>query len=696
MIDGIYGYIEGRVLAWEAARRGQRHAGRMVRDEAAIGALGDVPALVGDAALVSFDLFDTLLHRTRLAPEAITRKTAGFARLIAGARAGEAVFTARHRFAVRAKAAMIAAGTGDEPPLVDLFADALRAAGIADADTLAARLVAFETEVERAGIRAADGAIDVLDRVTADGRKTVAISDMYLPAEAITAMLARAGLGDRFDNVFVSAEEGWTKKSSRLYQIVAERLEVDPAHCLHIGDRIDSDVRPARAAGWRALHFVEEHQVAKAEARRIIDSHVPTPALRAADIGRALSIADPAPLASLDRIIDQLIGPAAGLLALRGLGQMSKCAAPRLYHLSRDATVIGEIADLARITHPHLAPPDAEVRPLSVNRVQGALLTLRTDDDIAALDHLVPYLTGRPASAEALIAAFGLLQDDFTDQMMAVEGPEFLALARDDRRFRVALATKRVAVETYLDAIGLTGPGGAVLMDIGYSGTFGVQLSALLHDRPPVPRQIECLFLMTSRYLNGNLRLLHPQIRLHPGIALDHRRRSARWASWNFAWAEPFFVDPDRGKLRGYEGGEPVFDPSPLDEATRAHRRVILGAIRTRALRFIDEFHRAPGDAEEVAALLQTRMERFVGRPSRSEELAMRDLSHQSGQSKIAVRDMTRTVNPIRLRSELRDMRFDDYWVQGSLARSGLGLVNRAMADAPTADQRADPRAMWD
>ncbi len=703
MIEAIYGQIEGRVLRWETARRGRNHAARAERDPDAITDLAAVPARIGDAAVVSFDLFDTVMHRRLLAPEAITRKTAGFARLIAGARAGEVIFAARHALHAQMKADMIRAGTGDEPPLAVLFEAALRHAGVPRAADLADRLVAFETPLEVRGMAAAPGAAAMLTRLRSDGRLVIATSDMYLPEGSMRAILAAIGLGDAFDHVFVSSTEGWTKKSGRLYGIVADRIGIAPDQIVHVGDRMDSDVRPARAAGWRALHYLNRAEVAAAEAERIAESHVPSPALRRDRISAALDCASPSALPSVDDIIATLIGPACGLLALRALGHAGRIGAKHLFHLTRDATLIGEIAVAARAAHPHLVPGEVNIAELAISRAQGALLAIRHPGDLAALAHLVPYLTGQAPSAPALMKAFGLPDTAFTDPIRGAAGPAFMALLDDVAHaapLLAALDEKRGAVEAYLAGTGILDAARAVVVDIGYSGTFGAQLSHLLHAVPAEGRRIECLFLATSRYLNGNLRQVHPQVRLHPGVALDHRWRSARAASRTFAWLEPFLVDPARGRLLGYatdtEQPVPRFDdPGHSPDRVRDLDRM-RDAIRARAARFINDFHGAPGDAEEVAALLQRRLARLAAQPHGSEVRAIAALHHQSGQSALAVRAPVRRVNLLRLRSELAALQAEDYWVQGSLRLSGLGPLNRAFADAPERDRRADPRLKWD
>ncbi|WP_340110272.1 HAD-IA family hydrolase [Pikeienuella sp. HZG-20] len=701
MIGGAYAFWEARGLAFEARRRGERRAAGAAADPDAAGALAEIAGRVGDARIVSFDLFDTLLLRRGLALEGIQRKTAGYARLIAGRRAGEAIFAARHYLSGRIKARMIAAGAGDEPPLEVIFREALIGAGLsgAAAASAAASLVAFETEVEARGIRPAPGAAALLSGLRARGLVVIAVTDMYLRGPEVDAILRRAGLRDGFDEVFVSADLGWTKRGGKIFNAVAGRLGAAPEDILHIGDRLDSDVVPARDAGWRAIHFMDRAGVAETEAANIRESYAPTPTLRRRGVAAALDMADERALGSPERIVDQLIGPAAGILALRALGLARRTGAARLYHLTRDGTVIGEIAEAARGLRPHLAPEGLEIRELAISRALGARLQVRDARDLWKLANLAPYIAGAPFSAETLRRAFDLPEDALVGGARRAEG-EALRRALDDPAVAApllrALDAGREAVEAYLEGAGLLEPAPSVAVDIGYSGTFAAQLSDLFFARPAPGRRVDFLFLMTSRYFNGNLRRVHPQIRIHPGVALDHRRRSARWATWNFAWVEPFLVDPERGRLVSLGPDGPVFAESPYGAGARAELGRLRAAIRERALRLVDDFHAAPGDLDEAAAVLQRRFERFAGRPAFSEARAVRGLAHQTGQVELALRAPTRRVNPLRLMAELQSMKKTDIWAQGSLKLSGLGLVNRIMADAPTADSRADTRAAQD
>jgi len=70
---------------------------------------------------------------------------------------------------------------------------------------------------------------------------------------AVREAMARDGL-DRFVEVWaVSADLGFDKPDPRLFGYAIYAAAVEPAGAAMVGDRLDYDVRPARAAGMRAI-----------------------------------------------------------------------------------------------------------------------------------------------------------------------------------------------------------------------------------------------------------------------------------------------------------------------------------------------------------------------------------------------------------------------------------------------------------
>lgn len=86
------------------------------------------------------------------------------------------------------------------------------------------------------------------------GKKVICVSDMYLPSEVIGRMLARSGYTG-IDRIFVSCETGYNKHTGSIYQCVQQQLGCKGSAFVHVGDNLESDVKKARKAGWKAFHL---------------------------------------------------------------------------------------------------------------------------------------------------------------------------------------------------------------------------------------------------------------------------------------------------------------------------------------------------------------------------------------------------------------------------------------------------------
>lgn len=69
----------------------------------------------------------------------------------------------------------------------------------------------------------------------------------------LLATLRVLGVEDCFDDLLALSDTRLFKPSSRLYRLSAERLAVDPADCLSVGDRYELDLAPAAQAGMHTL-----------------------------------------------------------------------------------------------------------------------------------------------------------------------------------------------------------------------------------------------------------------------------------------------------------------------------------------------------------------------------------------------------------------------------------------------------------
>jgi HAD superfamily hydrolase (TIGR01549 family) len=65
------------------------------------------------------------------------------------------------------------------------------------------------------------------------------------------------GLRDHFSLVFASTELGLSKPDPRIFAAASEAAQCTPAEAVMVGDRLDNDIGPAKAQGWRTVRVLQ-------------------------------------------------------------------------------------------------------------------------------------------------------------------------------------------------------------------------------------------------------------------------------------------------------------------------------------------------------------------------------------------------------------------------------------------------------
>jgi 2-haloacid dehalogenase len=99
-----------------------------------------------------------------------------------------------------------------------------------------------------------DGTAELVSRLREKAVPLYLLTNM--PAGIFAARRERYPVLRRFDGAVVSGEEGVLKPSPEIFARLQERYGLDPAATLFVDDA-EVNVRGARAAGFRAHHFVD-------------------------------------------------------------------------------------------------------------------------------------------------------------------------------------------------------------------------------------------------------------------------------------------------------------------------------------------------------------------------------------------------------------------------------------------------------
>lgn len=86
------------------------------------------------------------------------------------------------------------------------------------------------------------------------GKKTVVVSDFYLPEKSLQKFAENTGVSEYIDQYFVSCEYGCNKATGELYPAVLNKLGLSPSQCVMIGDNKTADCKNAKKYGIKAFY----------------------------------------------------------------------------------------------------------------------------------------------------------------------------------------------------------------------------------------------------------------------------------------------------------------------------------------------------------------------------------------------------------------------------------------------------------
>lgn len=209
-----------------------------------------MPAPALDAVL--FDIDDTLYSTTAFALDA--RRNAVMAMIREGLEIGEDE-------GVRELTEVVAEFTSNYDEHLDRLLDRLgptRFGGRNPAVLVAAGVVAYHQTKERQ-LRPLDDAVVLLRTLHRAGVRLGIVSAGLSVKQA--EKLVRLGVLPYLDPgaIFFSTQMGVSKPNPKIYTNACAAMKVRPSRVLYVGDRPETDVAPARAAGLRTVHYRGAH-----------------------------------------------------------------------------------------------------------------------------------------------------------------------------------------------------------------------------------------------------------------------------------------------------------------------------------------------------------------------------------------------------------------------------------------------------
>jgi predicted HAD superfamily hydrolase len=210
-------------------------------------------AYFSDAKLrvIAFDIFDTLLCRPLLDPEAtkeiVAQRAAG--------NLGE--IYRQHRCKAEAAARQQA---GRDVGLDQVYGEFAKQTGLSQQEVEGLRRL--EEEVEWHSVSPRGDGVSLLRAARETGKRVVLISDMFLPKDYLERLLKERGIVD-WDALYVSNDVGVRKDSGELYRHVLDREGLSPAELLMVGDNERVDVQIPVGLGMPTHHVLRSVETAR-------------------------------------------------------------------------------------------------------------------------------------------------------------------------------------------------------------------------------------------------------------------------------------------------------------------------------------------------------------------------------------------------------------------------------------------------
>ncbi|MDH5201447.1 MAG: HAD family hydrolase [Candidatus Bathyarchaeota archaeon] len=144
-------------------------------------------------------------------------------------------------------------GKLEQPPTAQLMDEALREVGVVAPPLLVDEVCELAFGRLNDAIIADESTLEVLRALRERGLRLGCITNTVLSGAQICGALAEHSLLELLDSVVVSADMGYRKPHSSLFERALADLGVEPAEAVFVGDRMPEDIVGAQAVGMRTV-----------------------------------------------------------------------------------------------------------------------------------------------------------------------------------------------------------------------------------------------------------------------------------------------------------------------------------------------------------------------------------------------------------------------------------------------------------
>lgn len=533
----------------------------------------------------SFDVFDTLLRRRVDPPETVKRLVAERIAVTLGLY-GSSLSPQdilRQRNEVEAELRQAAASRGDDSQcyLDDVIANTLKAIH-AESLISTKEIVDYELYLERTATESMPGVRDVLAYCHEHGKRVIAVSETYLSATQLEAILEHHNLLRYIDKIYASSDAARSKVSGKLFEHIVHN---EGENLVHVGDNCLLDFIIPCDLGIKALWFhsrterTRKHRLAKLAKGKNKLNYV-----------NAVVRTGGEQKGELYEFGYRVLGPPLTVFVHNVAEQAKEDGVQRLFFVARDGFAFKKIYAILRntiCTAPDF-PPAAYVclgrAPVRLASVDASLRGFIDD----------PHVWASPNIA-TILRSYGLSPDDFI-QMAEKHGIEAdsanpsprtgLSRLIEDSEFRQMVHKKatgcQLLLERYLRDIGFFGLERIAVVDSNAEGITQLLVDKVFSEVKDYPHVMRYYFNALNLNPGMNPTTDLPHVR---GFVSDWRRdtRAQRIPPANFGFFLEIFTQPNHGTTIGYRNVNgrvlPVFRDSTINTQYQMTSQVMKGIL---------------------------------------------------------------------------------------------------------------------
>jgi predicted HAD superfamily hydrolase/glycosyltransferase involved in cell wall biosynthesis len=472
-----------------------------------------------EVCCISFDVFDTLLARCIEPPESLHERICEkIAEHLGHPHSAASVLQSRKAVEHELRQACVDNGGDYECHFQALLARWVERLSGQENPALLAWIEAQELTLEKQALAAKPGMAQLLTHVREQGLRIIAVSDMYLGESHIQELLQHCGLGALIDRLYVSAEYGLGKYSTRLHQHVLNNEGLEAHQVIHVGDNIHSDMLAPLQLGMQGIFLDEKtertrrrHQSLSAQMVRNAGAECSVwHGRRFFEIVAQHQRLKPEQTAAHPTTNEQsfffeygrdVLGPAFCGFTLGLVERLRAWQPDKVFFLARDGYLFQKLYQQWQTLDTSSEPlPEAVYTYASRRVVASAAIA----EGMSHAQAIVGLYNPKQQGLLSILKTYGLPLDDFREHaaehgFSAMDAPlhdwhdprllAFLEDARVQSHIRSFGQQARAHLENYLEQLGFFRCERAALVDIGWNGTiqkFLGQAFALREDLPDI------------------------------------------------------------------------------------------------------------------------------------------------------------------------------------------------------------------